>query len=182
MVGWFLSTISDNARRKTHVAQKLPTDKVTKLNQFHQYLNYIRRVGKYQLCDLANMDQTPLPFILDGGQQHMITGVPKMFAAFRVRQFLRNVKQQLKLLYLLMVFPRIKPLIIFKGKGLRISPDEKKAWDSRVTIFFQKKRLCDEEVMIKWIKTKWNNFFLQPTDTRFGWKDTGGRYSSSTTD
>ena len=54
-------------RRKTHVAQKLTTDKVTKLNQFHQYLNYIRRVGKYQLCDLANMDQTPLPFILDDG-------------------------------------------------------------------------------------------------------------------
>ena len=52
-------------RRKTHVTQILPTDKVTKLNQFHQYLNYIHRVGKYQLCDLANMDQTPLSFILD---------------------------------------------------------------------------------------------------------------------
>ena len=45
---------------------------------------------------------------------------------------------------------------------MRISPDEKKVWDSRVTVFFQKNAWCDEEVMIKWIKTEWNNFFLNP--------------------
>ena len=91
--------------------------------------------------------------------QHMITGVPKMFAAFRGLEKRQATAQ-------ITIFadgvPCIKPLIIFKGKGLRISPDEKKVWDSSVTVFFKKNAWCDEEVMIKWIKAEWNNFFLNP--------------------
>ena len=44
---------------------------------------------------------------------------------------------------------RLPPLIIFKDKGLRISADEKKKWDSRVYVTFQEKARCDEKVMKK---------------------------------
>ena len=58
---------------------------------------------------------------------------------------------------------RVKPLIIFKGKGLRISAEEKKAWDSRVTVFFQENAWCHEQTMVKWIQSEWNNLFLNPS-------------------
>ena len=33
--------------------------------------------------------------------------------------------------------PRVKPLVIFRGKGLRISKQEKTQWDKRVCVCFQ---------------------------------------------
>ena len=53
---------------------------------------------------------------------------------------------------------RLPPLIIFKGKGLRISADERKKWDSRVSVTFQEKAWCDEKVMKHWIKEQWEIF------------------------
>ena len=149
-------------RKTTHTAQKLPADKITKVKEFHQYLNYIHRCGKYELCDIANMDQTPLPFILDDGTTYEhhgskdvccktgASGVEKRQATAQITIFANGV-------------PRFKPLIIFRGKGLRISTNEKKACDSRVTVFFQENAWCDEEIIVKWINSKWNYFFLNPS-------------------
>ena len=99
------------------------------------------------LCDLPNMDQTPLPLILDDG-----TRAPKIFVARAVHQVLRNFKQRLKSLYSLMVFLVSNHLSYSKAK-------EEKAWDSRVTVFFQENTWCDEQTMVKWIQSEWNNLF-----------------------
>ena len=108
------------------------------------------------------MDQTPLPFVLDDGTTYEhhgskdvccktgASGLEKRQATAQITIFADGV-------------PRVKPLIIFKGKGLRISTNEKKAWDSRVTVFFQANAWCDEEIMVKWINSEWNNFFLNPS-------------------
>ena len=123
-------------------------------------VNHVLRVGKYDLCDLANMDQTPLPFISDDGTTYehqgskdvccksSAPGLEKRQATAQITVFADGI-------------PRIKPLIIFKG--LRISAEEKKVWESRVTLFFQENPWCDEQTMVKWIQSEWNHFFLNPS-------------------
>ena len=144
-----------------HVAQKLPADKITKLKEFHPYLNHVRRVGKYDLPYLANMDQTPLPFILDDGMWERQgskdvcckSGAPGLEICQATAQI--NVFGDGN--------PRVKPLIICKGKGLRISADEKTVWGSRVTVFIQENAWCDEQTMVKSIQFGWNCLFLTPS-------------------
>ena len=55
---------------------------------------------------------------------------------------------------------RVKPLIIFKGKGLRITKQEKEKWAKRVTARFEPSSWCHEAIMMDWIRTKWGNFLL----------------------
>ena len=55
----------------------------------------------------------------------------------------------------------VKPLVIFRGKGLRISDKEKKQYDSRVVVRFQVNAWCDEQVMKFWIKTMWKRPFRE---------------------
>ena len=54
-------------RRKTHTAQKAPEQLRRAITKFHAKLLRERTRGKYADCDIANMDQTPLPFVLDDG-------------------------------------------------------------------------------------------------------------------
>ena len=42
---------------------------------------------------------------------------------------------------------RVRPLVIFRGKGLRITRKEQEAWDRRVQVAFQLKVWCDESMM-----------------------------------
>ena len=51
--------------------------------------------------------------------------------------------------------PRVKPLLIFRGKGLRIAEAEKKQYDSRVVVCFQENACCDENVMKFWSRHMW---------------------------
>ena len=44
-------------------AQKLLEKKTRKLKEFYQYSNYNCRIGKYESCELANMDLNTLLFI-----------------------------------------------------------------------------------------------------------------------
>lgn len=51
--------------------------------------------------------------------------------------------------------PHVKPLLIFRGQGKRISKKEKEAYDKRVVIKFQKKAWCDEAIMKSWVAEMW---------------------------
>ena len=52
--------------------------------------------------------------------------------------------------------------MIFRGKGKRIRPDEKKSWDKRVKVYFQPKAWCDESIMKQWVCDEWGNIFSNP--------------------
>ena len=58
--------------------------------------------------------------------------------------------------------PRMKPLVIFCGKGLRMSKQEKTQWDKRVCVSFQPNAWCDQQVMKDWIQNDCNNVFCNP--------------------
>ena len=51
--------------------------------------------------------------------------------------------------------PRVKPLLIFRGTGKRIPFKEQVQYDKRVTVRFQPKAWCDQEVMEYWVKNCW---------------------------
>ena len=51
--------------------------------------------------------------------------------------------------------PRVKPLLIFRGKGKRISLKEQLEYDKRVVVRFQPNAWCDQPVMNYWVKNCW---------------------------
>ena len=57
-------------RRKTHAAQTDPKQLATAIAKFHSKLLRVRRRCVYQTKDIANIDQTPLPFVLDDGKSY----------------------------------------------------------------------------------------------------------------
>ena len=61
--------------------------------------------------------------------------------------------------------PHVRPLVTFRGKGLRITHKEQEAWDCRVQVAFQPKTWCEESVMKKWISKQWGNIFINPLTT-----------------
>lgn len=148
-------------RRKTHTAQKTPDQLSESITKFHKYLLRVRHRGKYQLKDIANMDQTPLPFILDDGKTFAVTGEKDVWCVTGASGLdKRQCTVQLT------VFgdgvPRVKPAVIFRGKGVRIRLEERKAWDKRVNVYFQPSAWCDEKVMKDWISNDWGNVLMNP--------------------
>ena len=44
-----------------------------------------------------------------------------------------------------------KPVIIFRGKGIRISQEERQKWDKRVEVMFQPKAWVDQNLANEWV-------------------------------
>ena len=57
-------------RRKTHTAQKTPAVVEIILRKFRKHLLRVRKRGKYQLADIANIGQTGSSFIIDDGKTY----------------------------------------------------------------------------------------------------------------
>jgi hypothetical protein len=145
-------------RRKTHCSQKAPSELEPAIKKFHSYLSRLRSSGDYEDGDIANMDQTPLPFILDDGKTYDIKGVKEVWAQSG-QSGLDKRQATVQLTVFADGIDRVRPTLIFKGKGLRIATKEKQSYDKRVRVMFQEKAWCDEEIMKEWINTEWSNPF-----------------------
>ena len=53
---------------------------------------------------------------------------------------------------------RVRPLVIFRGKSLCIKAEQKRKWDKRVKVLFQKNAWCNEKMMKKWTANEWANY------------------------
>ena len=148
-------------RAKTHVSQKSPADCMSVILNFHRRLLLVRKRWMFQLCDIANMDQTPLPFILDDGKTYNKSGEKHIWCASGPSGLSKR-QCTVQLTIFADGVPRIKPLLIFRGKGIRIKKTEKDKWDKRVSVCFQKDAWCDEQVMKDWVIKEWNNYFTNP--------------------
>ena len=148
-------------RRSTNVAQTKPADMEDKVRAFHLEIRRVSAstgseepLGKFQLSTVANVDQTPLPFTFNCGQGYNKTGEKTVWhrgAASGLDK--RQCTVQLT------IFAdgeaRVPPLLIFRGKGLRISQVEKTQYDRRVRVQFQENAWCDEAQMLKWVNHMW---------------------------
>lgn len=150
---WFAGFCRRNRlslRRKTRVSQKSPSQLKASVEKFHAKLLRERKRGTFKLCDIANMDQTPLPFVLDDGTTYDVKGSKEIW--FTSGQSGLDKRQ---CIVQLTIFgdgiPRVRPTVIFRGKGKRIRPDEKKSWDRRVEVYFQPKAWCDESILKEWV-------------------------------
>ncbi len=127
--GWFdrfKSRAGISLRCTTNVSQKQPSDLKITIRQFHLDIRNVAakgeskgELGQYELVTIANVDQTPLPFTFNGGEGYDMTGATTVWhhgAGSRLDK--RQCTAQLT------IFadgePRVKQLLIFRGKGLRI--------------------------------------------------------------
>ena len=60
--------------QKTHVSQKAQSHLKPAVQKFHLKLLQERKHRTFALCDIANMDQTPLPFVLDNKRTYNAKG------------------------------------------------------------------------------------------------------------
>ena len=147
--------------RKTHTAQKAPEQLRNTITKFYSKILCKQKRGKYEDCDTANTDQTPLPFILDDGKSYDSTGAKEVWCS---NASLGLDKRQCTVH--LTIFTDgvswVRPTIIFRRQGKRISPNEKRSWDRRVNVMFQPKAWWDENVMKVWVEGERGNIFMNP--------------------
>ena len=145
--GWFDRFKARNDlsyRRATNVVQQKPSDHEIKIRSFHQEIRRVaaseaaetRQLGKFSLATIANVDQTPLPFTFNKGQGYDQKGAKTVWRC-GAQPGLDKRQFTVQLTIFADGEPRIKPLLIFRGKGLRISQAERKEHDRRVVVKFQ---------------------------------------------
>ena len=124
-------------RRKAHTAQKSSAELKNAIEMFHGKLLRERRSGTFSLVDIANMDQTPLPFVMDDGKTYNQTGSKEIWCASG-SSGLEKRQCTVQLTIFADVVSRVRPLVIFRDKSLRIKAEEKRKWDKWVKMLFQK--------------------------------------------
>ena len=106
------------------------------------------------------MDQKLLSIVVDGNKTYAKTGADEVWIASG-----QSCLEKPQCTIQLIIFTyggALTLLLIFRGKGLRINPREKKQWDRRRKMTFQPKAWCDEAIMQKWVEEDWNNIFHNP--------------------
>ena len=148
-------------RRSTNTCQRQPADKKSAIQGFHQAIRRearngesVGQLGKFKLSQITNVDQTPLPFTFTDGTTYDDTGASTVW----VRGGSSGLDKR-QCTVQLTIFaegePRVKPLIIFRGKGKRLSFHEKLRYDCRVRVMFQTNAWCDEPMMEMWLRQMW---------------------------
>ena len=65
-------------RQKTHIAQKLPSDVDTKVENFQKFIISSRKDYDYPLSAIGNMDETPMTFDLPGNRTVEVKGCKRV--------------------------------------------------------------------------------------------------------
>ena len=124
-------------RRKTHTAQKSPAELKNAIEMFHGKLLRERWRGTFSLADIANMDQTPPPFVMDDDKTYNQSASKEIWCCSG-SPGLEKRQCTVQLTIFADEVSRVRPLVIFLGKGLRIKAEEKQKWDKRMKVLFQK--------------------------------------------
>ena len=111
-------------------------------------------VDRFRLGNIANMDQVPLEFEFLNGSTYDTIGSKTVWGHSQ-GSGLDKRQAPVQLTIHADGVPRTKPLIVFRGKGTRITATEKKAWDKRVRVQFQPNAWVDELVMVEWLNQQW---------------------------
>ena len=105
--------------RKTNTAQKSPAELTNTIEMFHGKLFHEWGRGTFSLADIADIDQIPLPFVMDDGKTYNQTGLKDIWCASG-SSGLEKRQCTVQLTIFADRVSRVRPLVIFRGKGLRI--------------------------------------------------------------
>ena len=124
--GWFKGfkdRFRLSVRRATNTCQKQPEDKRSVIQMFHRTIRRLAKegqasgpLGQWTERNIANMDQTPLPFTFSDGETYADTGEKSVW----VRGGASGLEKRqctAQLTTFADGVPRVKPLLIFRGKG-----------------------------------------------------------------
>lgn len=123
-------------RRQTNVCQRPPQNKKEAIQRFHQRIRMnalsgdheCGHLGKWSLRQIGNVDQTPF-FCFTDGPTYANKGEKSVWvrggASGCEEEHLDSINDTVQLAIFADGEPRIKPLVIFRGKGLRITFREK---------------------------------------------------------
>ena len=95
-------------------------------------------VGKYLLANIANCDQTPLQFEFLSGTTYENKGNKTVWVQSQ-QSGLDKRQATVHLCIFADGIPRIKPAIIFPGKGQLRDRNKRSKYNKGVTVYFQKK-------------------------------------------
>ena len=99
-------------RRKTHVSQKTPSQLKPAVQKFHAKLLHKRKRVTFALCDIANMEHAPLPFVLDDGRTYDANGSEEVWISSGKSGFDKR-QSTIQLTFFADGIPRVRFTIIF---------------------------------------------------------------------
>ena len=172
----FMKRRNLSLRRRTKIGQKLPKQTEELLENFHQFVFRLRIEKSYEMCNIFNMDETPVWFDMAGNFTVNQTGektvhirgtgndknrftVVLTCAAGKSYCIYKFFKKSIFFLIFLPFFyidgSKLPPICIFKGK--RLNRGEQIPTD--VEVWFQDNGWMNKNLMIKYINL-WHQQYL----------------------
>lgn len=134
-------------RRRTSLAQKLPSDFAEKLTEFQRYVINLRKKHSHLLGQIGNADQTPVFFDMPSN-----TTVADKGAKSVVVKTTGNEKARLTVMLCVLADGRkLPPFVILRRKTL---PKEK--LPQGIVYRCQEKGWMTSDLVLDWIKVVWN--------------------------
>jgi len=134
-------------RRRTHIAQKLPSDFEDKLIEFQRYIIKKRTTFELDMAQIGNADQTPLTFDLPAHTT---------IAAKGSKTVTINTTGNEKNRFTVMLActadgGKLPPYVVFKRKTL----PKGVTWPTGIIVRTQDKGWMDDDLVKDWVKTVW---------------------------
>ena len=122
---------------------------------------YDKKWGRFPLKKRINVDQISLPFVVESKRTYeipMSKGKERRDHRVWVAQPGSGLdKRQATLQVCFNPEGMVKPALIFRGKGKRISQDEVLAYDTDVDVYWQPNAWVDTAFSVKWVKNTISN-------------------------
>ena len=115
----FINRFEISLCRKMYCTQNDPQNLSYPIAKFHSKMLRTRRRGIYQMKDITNMDQTLIFFVMDNKKTYADKRGSEVWCATHGSGF-DKTQCSLQLKFFPDGKPRVKPPVIFGGKGLRI--------------------------------------------------------------
>ena len=157
-------------RKRTNQAQRQPAHYRTVIQSFHQFIRKVAEpkdyeqshdIGRFKLENIANMDQTPMPFEVGTTTTYNDTGARTVWIK-SLGSGLDKRQATVQLTVHANGIAQTPPMIVFRGKGLRITSKERNQWDKRVVVKFQEKAWVDESISLRWAQSIWKQKTFEP--------------------
>ena len=157
--GWFylfLKRFNLTSRKRSNSKQGSVFDRIPFIREFHRKFRLFlslgdvldRKWGRFLPNARFNADQVPLPFVCEQDQTYEEKGARRVW----IRQMEEGMTKRFCTLHLCFrpEGPQMKPTIIFRGQGIRLTRLEREAWDNRVIVMFQAKAWADRKFITDW--------------------------------
>ena len=133
-------------RRRTSLAQRLPSDFEEKLLSFQRYVLKLRKTHSYPLDQIGNADQTPVFFDMPTS----VTVAKKGEKSVIVRSTGNEKKRITVMLACLADGTKLPPYVILKRKTM-----PKETMPAGIIVRAQEKGWMDTDLVVDWLKVVW---------------------------